>query len=109
MRGSMRIPAVLIAYSGAKMNSEAGTHQIAGKVDVFYTIFVIGKNLRGEKETYIDIRGLLKLVREQLHALKIGNIVFLWESENMEYSAQTGIMVYTQTYRYSDYLVRGIK
>ncbi len=101
---ALKLPAAYTIYRGAKIISEVGIG-VKSKVQVDFSVFVIGKNLRGKKDTAYDVRGILKDVRDVLHGFRYERVVLLWQGERFETITQSGICVYSQDYQYTDYLI----
>ncbi|KWT81144.1 phage protein Gp37 [Candidatus Magnetominusculus xianensis] len=106
LAGSTRLPAALIVYGGARAQSEEGTRAVQTKVDVYFTVYVIAKNTRGKAEASVDVRTLLEVSRNRIHALAFNGITVKWEEETLEMMTPDGICAYAQHYRYQDYIVK---
>jgi phage gp37-like protein len=100
----MPLPAALTSYSGAKIDGEQARGAARGSASVSFTVYVIGKNLRGKTDAAADVRAILKKVRDALNGLVVGKLMLLWESEQPRIITNTGVCVYAQTYGYTDYI-----
>jgi phage gp37-like protein len=100
----MQMPAALTSYSGAKIDGEQARDAARGNVSVSFTVYVIGKNLRGKTAAAADVRAVLKKVRDALNGLVVGKLMLLWDSEQPRIITNTGVCAYAQTYGYTDYI-----
>jgi hypothetical protein len=100
----MPLPAALTSYAGAKIDGEQARDAARGNAAVSFTIYVIGKNLRGKTAAAADVRAILKKVRDALNGLVVSKLMLLWESEQLRIITNTGVCVYAQTYGYTDYI-----
>lgn len=103
---AMKLPAALTVYSGATPETEINVDSVKAKIKVSFSVFVIGKNLSGKKEASLDVRSILKKVREKLNGLRYEKRVLLWQHESLAIMTKTGICAYEQVYQYTDYLVQ---
>ena len=100
----MPLPAALTSYAGAKIDGEQARDRARGKASVSFTIYVIGKNLRGKSDAAADVRAILKKTRDALNGLIVNKLMLLWESEQLRIITDTGVCAYAQTYGYTDYI-----
>ncbi len=108
MRDTLTHPAALVLYGGAQPQMTPTRDSAKGTVTVSFSIWVLGKNLRGKKEASQDVRNLLTLCREKLNGLKMksGDLTrtLLWQGESLELAANTGVCAYEQQYVYTDFI-----
>lgn len=101
----VNMPAALVEYTGAEVAGERAGESVRCKVNVDFTIFAVGKNLKGPAEASADVRAILKKIREKLNGyIYDGKIMLIWQSEGLLFITPASICVYQQNYRYVDYL-----
>ncbi|MBF0568955.1 MAG: DUF1834 family protein [Nitrospirae bacterium] len=109
MLTSMKLPAALVIYGGARTKEELGNNSLKAKVTVYYTVFVIGKNLKGAKAVSANVRALMDAVRDKLIGIQHEGRTLVWEEETLSQITKTGICVYSQHYSYEDYITASLK
>jgi hypothetical protein len=105
----MKLPAALVIYSGARANEELGDDSLKARVTVYYTVFVVGKSLRGPKPASAGVRVLLDKTRQALFGIQHDGRILVWEEESLDQMTKTGICTYAQHYRYEDYITAILK
>lgn len=103
--GIIPLPAALTVYGGASIENAAARDGARGKVKVQFSVFVIGKNLRGKKEAAADVRAILNAVRGKLNGWKYENRTLLWQTESLEIMTNLSVCAYEQLYTYTDFLI----
>ncbi|MCG6552498.1 MAG: hypothetical protein L7F77_09235 [Candidatus Magnetominusculus sp. LBB02] len=109
MLTSMKLSAALVIYSGARTKEDVGNDSLKARVTIHYTVFVIGKNLKGAKTVSANVRALLDEIREKLIGIQHEGRTLLWEEETLNQITKTGICIYSQHYRYEDYIIASLK
>lgn len=105
MQDTLTQPAALVIYGGAQPKEMTPLRESArGKVTISFSVWLIGKNLRGKKDVSTDVRKLLTLCRDQLNGLKWQDRTLLWQSEALELISNTGACAYEQQYIYTDFV-----
>ncbi|QWR76300.1 phage protein Gp37 [Candidatus Magnetomonas plexicatena] len=105
LTGSMKLPAALVVYKGAKANLQTeGGLELLYNVDFSFTVFVIAKGVsdprrNGKKDTKVGVKTLLEDIRGILNGLQQDSATLIWEEESLEVMTKTGIAVYSQHYR----------
>ncbi|MBF0466637.1 MAG: DUF1834 family protein [Nitrospirae bacterium] len=100
LTGSMKLPAALLVYGGAKAKLQTeGGMELLYNVDFSFTVFVIGKSSKDKKETGSRINTLLEDIRGVLNGLQQGSASLIWEGESLVVMTKTGVAVYSQHYR----------
>jgi len=102
-------PAALVIYGGARDENVKAREGARGKVDVMFSVFVVGQNLMGRSEASLDVRKMLGAVRTVLNGFVYNDNgkerTLLWIAESLEAMNKTGICAYEQTYQYKDWLI----
>jgi hypothetical protein len=102
------LPAARVLYGGARDENEKAREGARGKVDVMFSVMVVGQNLIGSAEASLDVRRLLAAVRTVLNGLIFRDgtqeRTLLWISEALELVSNTGVCAYEQQYQYKDWL-----
>jgi len=103
------LPAALVIYGGARDENVKAREGARGKIDVSFSVFVVGQNLSGGSDASSDVRKMLKAARTVLNGLiyREGTIerTLLWAAESLEMISNTGVCAYEQTYQYKDFLI----
>ncbi|MBF0555037.1 MAG: hypothetical protein HQK96_10865, partial [Nitrospirae bacterium] len=76
---------------------------------VYYTVFVLGKHLKGAKAVSASVRALMDAVRDKLIGIQFSGRTLVWDDENLSLITKTGICIYEQRYRYEDYIIASLK
>jgi len=107
--GVISLPAALVIYGGAKDENVKAREGARGKIDVSFSVFIVGQNLSGGSDASSDVRKMLKAARTVLNGLiyREGAIerTLLWAAESLEMISNTGVCAYEQTYQYKDFLI----
>ncbi|MEO5355781.1 MAG: DUF1834 family protein [Nitrospirae bacterium YQR-1] len=100
LSGSMKLPAALLVYSGAKADLQTeGGRGLLYNVDFRFTVFIAGKSLKSRKEAGESIKTILEDVRGSLNGLQQGSATLIWEEEGLEVMTKTGVVIYSQHYK----------
>jgi hypothetical protein len=100
LSGSMKLPAALLVYGGAKANLKTeGNRELLYSVEFRFTVFIVGRSLKGRKEAGESVKPILEDVRGTLNGLQQGSATLIWEEEGLEVMTKTGIVVYSQHYK----------
>jgi hypothetical protein len=109
LRDPRKLPAALLVYDGTTTTSrKAGDRAIKARLEVSYTVFLLVKNLKSDKDVSNDARELLKKSRDVLNGKAVGKqIILKFKDESLQF-LKNGVCVYAQAFDYEDYLSTSI-
>ena len=90
-------PACMVHVGEHSINLEDEAQQFLLQSDTEFFIYIKGRNIRSHDETKDDIYTILQTIRNALHGVRVGGVMFMLQQQGPAY-IDTRLSIYFQKY-----------